>query len=103
MAKGWYDDKKSKGKDEGEKGKAEEMPERHARERGEAHDRHAKARDDMHKQHEEELANMAERQNGEMQAAPGTPGGQAEPGAMNNAAAGAAPGTPAPVAGAAAA
>lgn len=100
MARDWYGKKGKDGeKDKGE-GKAESMPERHSRERGETHMRHAKGREDMHKQHEEELAQMAERQATEMQAGPGTPGGQAEPAAMNNAAAGAAAGTPPAVSGA---
>ena len=98
-AKEHYWDKK-KGKDGHGEGKPEGMHERHGRERGEAHQRHAKARDDMHKQHEAEMEQMASRQASEMEAGPGTPGGTAEPAAINNAAAGAAAGTPPAVSGA---
>ena len=112
--KKWYDhEEKKKGKEKKPEKKAEKkaeakseekepesMHERHAREVKEMHDRHNKMRDDHHKSMQDEMGQLAERHAAEVQ---GTPGGEPEPGAMNTAGAGAAPGTPPAVAGAQAA
>lgn len=98
--KGWYGKAGKKEGGEGEKKKPEGTHERHARERGETHQRHSKARDDMNKQHEMELAQMAERHAAEAEAEP--QGGQpSPPGTAPTPGAGAAPGTPPAVSGAA--
>jgi hypothetical protein len=48
-------------------GAPQSMPERHARERGEASQRHAQARSDMHEQHQSELSDLTDRQAAEAQ------------------------------------
>jgi hypothetical protein len=74
--------------------KKEEHP--HVKERMEAHTRHATARDELHKQQEAEFAAMAERHGQEMGTQGNAPAAAAGPATGAN---GAAPGTPAAVAG----
>lgn len=91
---------KSESKSEKKDAEPEGMHAKHARELMETHKRHGDAREAINKTHEEELAAMAQRHAQEMEQGPGTPGGMPAPGAMNNAGAGAAAGTPPMVAGA---
>lgn len=85
---------------DGKAAEPESIHAKHAREVMETHKRHGTAREAINKTHEEELAAMAQRHAAEMDQGPGTPGGMPAPGAMNNAGAGAAGGTPPMVAGA---